>query len=146
VPRVINCEFVCSQPVTHHISPEQIGAYIIAHLRSRVHASTGQVISACVLSAPAEFDARRRNATGDAARAAGMQVTAMISEPTAAALAYGLHKRDNVQTVVVVDLGTFIIHAFIMVEVAPSRLPNTSPVQAAVHWTCRCCGCKVACS
>jgi actin-like ATPase involved in cell morphogenesis len=62
---------------------------------------------ACVPSAPAEFDARRRNATADAARAVGMQVAAMISEPTAAALAYGLHKRDNVQTVVVVDFGAY---------------------------------------
>ncbi|CAD6191822.1 unnamed protein product [Caenorhabditis auriculariae] len=58
-----------------------------------------------VISVPAEFGEKQRNFTGKAAELAGMEVRRVISEPTAAALAYGLHKKTGVESVVVVDLG-----------------------------------------
>jgi len=62
-------------------------------------------IKLCVLSVPAEFDEEQRKATKRAAELIQLKVERIISEPTAAALAYGIHKRNNVRYVLVIDIG-----------------------------------------
>lgn len=62
-------------------------------------------IHKAVMTAPAEFDDRQRNTTVKAANLAGLEVLRVINEPTAAALAYGLHKKEGVDYIMIVDLG-----------------------------------------
>ncbi|KAK0395861.1 hypothetical protein QR680_001468 [Steinernema hermaphroditum] len=87
------------------VTPEQVGGIIIAYLKSAVEKEKKTPISQVVISVPAEFDEVQRNATAKAASHAVMEVRRIISEPTAAALAYGLHKKKGVEYIVVVDLG-----------------------------------------
>jgi stress 70 chaperone-associated protein len=65
----------------------------------------GHELKNLVISVPAEFDTAQRNHTKKAAEKSGFNVWRVISEPTAAALAYGLHKKTGVTFVIVVDLG-----------------------------------------
>uniref|UniRef100_A0A914WZP2 Heat shock 70 kDa protein 13 n=1 Tax=Plectus sambesii TaxID=2011161 RepID=A0A914WZP2_9BILA len=87
------------------ITPEEVGSIIIAYLRRAAEKSLNTPIDQAVISVPAEFDQIQRNATQDAASLAGLEIRRIISEPTAAALAYGLHKKKGVENVIVVDLG-----------------------------------------
>uniref|UniRef100_A0A0N4TWL7 Heat shock protein 70 n=1 Tax=Brugia pahangi TaxID=6280 RepID=A0A0N4TWL7_BRUPA len=87
------------------IKPEEVGAIIINYLRKAAEKKYGTEIIWAVISVPAEFDEEQRNATSLAVEKAGMESRRVISEPTAAALAYGLHKKKDVQYIVVVDLG-----------------------------------------
>ncbi|NWU74048.1 HSP13 protein, partial [Onychorhynchus coronatus] len=89
---------------TFHVTPEQIGSHLLLKLKRMAEANLGMPISKAVMSVPAEFDERQRNATINAANLAGLRVLRVINEPTAAAMAYGLHKVD-VFNVLVVDLG-----------------------------------------
>lgn len=66
-------------------------------------------ISEVVISVPAEFDQIQRNFTSKAVELIKMGVRRIISEPTAAALAYGLHKKKGVEYIVVVDVGGFFV-------------------------------------
>ncbi|CAP22062.2 Protein CBR-STC-1 [Caenorhabditis briggsae] len=90
---------------TKYVYPEEIGAIIINYLKSAAAKHLGAVLGQVVISCPAEFNEKQRNFTGIAAEIAEMEVRRVISEPTAAALAYGLHKKQGVENVVVVDLG-----------------------------------------
>ncbi|CAI5440653.1 unnamed protein product [Caenorhabditis angaria] len=85
--------------------PEEIGALIIDYLKSAAEKHIGSKLSQVVISVPAEFNEKQRNTTGHAASLVGLEVRRVISEPTAAALAYGLHKKQGVESIVVVDLG-----------------------------------------
>uniref|UniRef100_A0A915AZZ1 Heat shock 70 kDa protein 13 n=1 Tax=Parascaris univalens TaxID=6257 RepID=A0A915AZZ1_PARUN len=87
------------------ITPEEVGGIIIAYLRKLAEVKYRVPIKQAVISVPAEFGEIQRNATRLAAEAAGMEVRRIISEPTAAALAYGLHKKKGVEYILVVDLG-----------------------------------------
>lgn len=87
------------------ITPEEVGAIIIGYLRKAAEKKYKTTINQVVISVPAEFDQQQRNFTAKAAEIAGMEVRRIISEPTAAALAYGLHKKKGVEYVLVVDLG-----------------------------------------
>ncbi|VDM19364.1 unnamed protein product [Wuchereria bancrofti] len=91
--------------VIKKIRPEEVGAIIINYLRKAAEKKYGTKIIWAVISVPAEFDEEQRNATSLAVEKAGMESRRVISEPTAAALAYGLHKKKDVQYIVVVDLG-----------------------------------------
>ncbi|KAL7536873.1 hypothetical protein ACHAXR_007455 [Thalassiosira sp. AJA248-18] len=88
------------------LSPSEIGSYIIHHLRTiaRNHLQHDNVQSA-VIAIPAKFDPSQRDATIRAFQLAGLKVARILEEPTAAALAYGLHKRDDVHYVMVYDFG-----------------------------------------
>lgn len=88
-----------------YFQPEDIGAFILQKMKWVAELKLERRIKMAVMSVPAEFDARQRNATIEAGRRAGLQVIRLINEPTAAALAYGLHKRDGVNTVLVIDFG-----------------------------------------
>lgn len=87
------------------ISPMEIGGYIVGELKRIAEKNLSSNIDKAVMSVPAEFDMKQRNATIKAANLAGIKVLRVINEPTAAALAYGLHKKDGVKNVMVVDLG-----------------------------------------
>uniref|UniRef100_A0A1I7XZP2 Heat shock 70 kDa protein 13 n=1 Tax=Steinernema glaseri TaxID=37863 RepID=A0A1I7XZP2_9BILA len=87
------------------VTPEEVGSIIISYLRNAAEKEKKTPIAQLVISVPAEFDDIQRNATAKAASLSGMEVRRIISEPTAAALAYGLHKKKGVEYIVVVDLG-----------------------------------------
>ncbi|NXK86156.1 HSP13 protein, partial [Formicarius rufipectus] len=97
-------EFSVATSEIFHVTPEQIGSQLLLKLKRMAEANLGMPISKAVMSVPAEFDERQRNSTIQAANLAGLNVLRVINEPTAAAMAYGLHKVD-VFNVLVVDLG-----------------------------------------
>ncbi|NXP26106.1 HSP13 protein, partial [Scytalopus superciliaris] len=97
-------EFSVTTDKTFHVTPEQIGSQLLLKLKRMAEANLGIAISKAVMSVPAEFDERQRNSTIRAAELAGLNVLRVINEPTAAAMAYGLHKVE-VFNVLVVDLG-----------------------------------------
>jgi stress 70 chaperone-associated protein len=90
---------------TIDVGPEHVGACILTYLRVTASRALGREVTRCVVSVPAEFDMAQRNQTKAAAKMAGLDVWRVISEPTAAAMAYGLHELDGIQMVMVVDLG-----------------------------------------
>ncbi|XP_074011738.1 heat shock 70 kDa protein 13 [Numenius arquata] len=99
-----SAEFSVTTSETFHVTPENIGSQLLLKLKRMAEGSLGMRISKAVISVPAEFDERQRNATIKAADLAGLEILRVINEPTAAAMAYGLHKAD-VFNVLVVDLG-----------------------------------------
>ncbi|XP_028655984.1 heat shock 70 kDa protein 13 [Erpetoichthys calabaricus] len=97
-------EFSISTNRTFTVTPEYIGSRLLLKLKKMAEKSLGVPVTNAVISVPAEFDERQRNYTIKAANLAGMNILRLINEPTAAAMAYGLHKVD-VMNVLVVDLG-----------------------------------------
>jgi molecular chaperone DnaK len=85
-------------------SPQEISAIILAKMKQIAEEYLGHEIDEAVITVPAHFNDRQRQATKDAGRIAGFNVRRIINEPTAAALAYGLDKKAN-QKVAVFDLG-----------------------------------------
>lgn len=87
------------------VTPEDIGSYLIKELVASAEKNISRKITKAVMSVPAEFDKYQREATKKAAKLAGIDVLRIINEPTAAALAYGLHEHKHITNVMVVDLG-----------------------------------------
>ena len=85
-------------------SPSQISAFILQKMKETAEAHQGQPVTQAVITVPAYFNDSQRQATKDAGKIAGLEVLRIINEPTAAALAYGLDKKDT-GTIVVYDLG-----------------------------------------
>ncbi|NHZ90411.1 Fe-S protein assembly chaperone HscA [Massilia sp. CCM 8733] len=91
-------------------SPVEISAQILATLRQRAEDSLGDELVGAVITVPAYFDDAQRQATKDAAQLAGLNVLRLLSEPTAAAIAYGLdHASEGVFAVYDLGGGTFDI-------------------------------------
>ena len=86
-------------------SPSQISADILIKMKETAEAHLGTTVSQAVITVPAYFNDAQRQATKDAGRIAGLEVLRIINEPTAAALAYGLDKKDAAKTIAVYDLG-----------------------------------------
>ena len=86
------------------LSPQQVGGYVVNYLMvlTREFLGHGNVKSA-VLAVPAKFDAHQRRRTFEAFQLAGVSVARVLEEPTAAALAYGLHKKEGVEKILVYD-------------------------------------------
>ncbi|XP_069003825.1 heat shock 70 kDa protein 13 [Embiotoca jacksoni] len=99
-----SAEFVITTNRTFTVSPEYIGSRLLLEMRKMAERQLDVSIRRAVISVPAEFDERQRNYTVRAANLAGLEILRVINEPTAAAMAYGLHKVD-VFNVLVVDLG-----------------------------------------
>src|SRR2546422_2881120 len=85
-------------------SPPEISAIILQKLKSSAEEFLGEEITEAIITVPAYFDDIQRQATKDAGKIAGLNVSRIINEPTAAALAYGLGKREN-EKITIYDLG-----------------------------------------
>ncbi|WP_371060797.1 molecular chaperone DnaK [Rhodosalinus sp. 5P4] len=85
-------------------SPSQISAFILQKMKETAESYLGDEVTQAVITVPAYFNDAQRQATKDAGKIAGLEVLRIINEPTAAALAYGLDKKDS-KTIAVYDLG-----------------------------------------
>jgi molecular chaperone HscC len=99
-------------------SPQELSALVLRSLKADAELALGQPIDEAVVTVPAYFDEGQRRATRDAGAIAGLRVERIINEPTAAALAYGLHHRHREQRAVVLDLGggTFDVTVLEIIE------------------------------
>ncbi|MFC4664815.1 molecular chaperone DnaK [Oceanobacillus aidingensis] len=86
-------------------TPQEISAIILQHIKSYAEDYIGESVDKAVITVPAYFNDAERQATKDAGKIAGLEVERIINEPTAAALAYGIDKDDQDQTILVYDLG-----------------------------------------
>ncbi len=85
-------------------SPSQISAFILGKMKETAESYLGETVTQAVITVPAYFNDSQRQATKDAGKIAGLEVLRIINEPTAAALAYGLEKKES-GTIAVYDLG-----------------------------------------
>ena len=85
-------------------SPSQISAFILQKMKETAESYLGEEVTQAVITVPAYFNDAQRQATKDAGKIAGLEVLRIINEPTAAALAYGLDKKET-QIIAVYDLG-----------------------------------------
>lgn len=86
-------------------TPQEISAIILQYLKSYAEDYIGEKVTKAVITVPAYFNDAQRQATRDAGIIAGLEVERIINEPTAAALAYGIDKEEEDQTILVYDLG-----------------------------------------
>lgn len=86
------------------LSPQEISAHILRKIKADVNRQLGEDVSRAVITVPAYFSDAQRRATQEAGKMAGFEIMRIISEPTAAALAYGMNRSD-IQHILVWDLG-----------------------------------------
>lgn len=90
---------------SYTFSPEELSSFVIQSLKQDAEAYLHEAVTSAVISVPAYFNDAQRKATKRAAEMAGLKVERLISEPTAAALAYGLHQQQSETKFLVFDLG-----------------------------------------
>lgn len=88
-------------------SPSQVGAFVLQKMKETAESFLGRKVRHAVVTVPAYFNDAQRQATKDAGKIAGLDVARIINEPTAAALAYGLEKQDEIVAVYDLGGGTF---------------------------------------
>ena len=88
-----------------HFKPEELSSLVLRSLKEDAEEYLGEEVTEAVISVPAYFDDKRRKATKRAGELAGLKVERMISEPTAAAVAYGLYEKEQDTRFLVFDLG-----------------------------------------
>ncbi|GKV64659.1 MULTISPECIES: molecular chaperone DnaK [unclassified Sporosarcina] len=86
-------------------TPQEVSAMILQYMKGYAEDYLGEKVTKAVITVPAYFNDAQRQATKDAGTIAGLEVERIINEPTAAALAYGMDKTDEDQTILVYDLG-----------------------------------------
>lgn len=86
-------------------TPQEVSAIILQYIKSYAEDYLGETVDKAIVTVPAYFNDAERQATKDAGKIAGLEVERIINEPTAAALAYGIDKEDQDQTILVYDLG-----------------------------------------
>ncbi len=97
-------EVVKIRVADREVTPPEVSALILRALKERAEAHLGEPVTKAVITVPAYFNDSQRQATKDAGRIAGLEVRRIVNEPTAASLAYGLHRLKE-GTVAVYDLG-----------------------------------------
>jgi molecular chaperone HscC len=127
------------------MTPQQLSALVLGALKRDAEAALGMPIEEAVVTVPAYFDDAQRQATRAAAEIAGLRAERILNEPTAAAIAYGLHERHRELRAAVLDLGggTFdvtvieIIDGVIEIQASAgdSRLGGEDFVDALADWT-----------
>lgn len=90
---------------TRAFRAEELSALILRSLKEDAEAFLGETVTDCIVTVPAYFSDAQRKATRAAGRLAGLNVDRLLNEPTAAALAYGIHQRDQETRFLVFDLG-----------------------------------------
>ena len=93
-----------SRPAARSTRPSQVSAFILGKMKETAEAYLGEKVTQAVITVPAYFNDAQRQATKDAGKIAGLEVLRIINEPTAAALAYGMDKKNG-GTIAVYDLG-----------------------------------------
>eukprot|EP00746_Dinoflagellata_sp_MGD_P007647 gnl/MRDRNA2_/MRDRNA2_115173_c0_seq1.p1 gnl/MRDRNA2_/MRDRNA2_115173_c0~~gnl/MRDRNA2_/MRDRNA2_115173_c0_seq1.p1 ORF type:complete len:432 (-),score=107.86 gnl/MRDRNA2_/MRDRNA2_115173_c0_seq1:176-1471(-) len=96
------------------VSPVDVGAEVVKHLKKQVYNFMGYQMHRAVICVPAKFGARETEATRKAFQQAGFKVMRIIDEPTAAAVAYNLHKSEGVKNVLVYDIGGGTLDASVL--------------------------------
>jgi molecular chaperone DnaK len=92
-------------PSPSPLTPQQVSAHILGHLKQLAEQSLGYSVERAVITVPAYFNDAQRNATRTAGELAGFSVERILNEPTAAALAYGLDRAPHIRHIAVYDLG-----------------------------------------
>jgi len=113
--------------VTRLLSPEEISAIILMKMKEVAENYLGREVQHAVITVPAYFNDAQRQATKNAGQIAGLEVLRIINEPTAAAIAYGLDKKQGEQHIIVFDLGggTFDV-SLLMIENGVFEVVSTS--------------------
>ena len=86
-------------------SPEDLSALVLRSLKADAEAFLGEEVTTAVITVPAYFNDKQRRATKRAGELAGLEVARLVNEPTAAALAYGIHEKDQEEPFLIFDLG-----------------------------------------
>ena len=104
---------------TETFAPQQIAAFVLGKLKADAESYLGEKVTQAVITVPAYFNDAQRQATKDAGKIAGLEVKRIINEPTAAALAFGMDKKEGDRKIAVYDLGggTFDISIIEIAEV-----------------------------
>jgi Fe-S protein assembly chaperone HscA len=115
-------------------TPPEISAFILRELKSWAEAHFGEPVDRAVITVPAYFNDAQRQATKDAGKIAGLEVLRLVNEPTAAALAYGLHEKQRGR-VAVYDLGggTFDISVLKLISTAEGDIYQVLSTNGDTH-------------
>src|SRR5271170_4137461 len=118
-------------------TPPEISAFILRELKNWAEAHFGETVDRAVITVPAYFNDAQRQATKDAGKIAGLEVLRLVNEPTAAALAYGLHEKQRGR-VAVYDLGggTFDISVLKLISTAEGDIYQVLSTNGDTHLGC----------